>query len=136
MISLNTVRLNQNQHNSSTGYKFNDTQMLNKKTALRDSFESSQKQVRFKGLFGKIFKSLDDKFAKPSTLEELQQLAKEAHYYERPLGNALYRGDFKGIVSKAKIIEILEVERDKADMGGTRDRFQRYIDMIKKEYQS
>jgi cysteinyl-tRNA synthetase len=137
MINFNSVGLYQNQYSSTANNKVNNSQMfLKKNIVLTDSFESSQKQIRFKESLDKVIRSLDDKFAKPATLEELQELAKQAHVYSRPLENGIYRKDFKGIVSKEKIIEILEAERDKADMQGTKDRFQRLINDVKKLYQS
>jgi hypothetical protein len=127
MINFNFVGLYQNQHNYSTDYKFNNVQISCKKTVLNDSFESSEKQAKFKGYFDVINPNV-------TPLQRLKNLAEEAHYSFRPLSNAIQRKDFDGEITKEEIISILEQERDKADMQGTKQRFQRLIDNIEKEY--
>jgi len=92
------------------------------------------KEVAFAGRFMNWLKELDKKYAPAPTLEELQKLAKEAQYHHVPLGNAIYRGDFKGVVSKKTIIEILQSELSKAKYTGTKQRYERLIQKVQKDY--
>jgi len=87
---------------------------------------------------GNPFKSLINIFdvwnPKVTPLERLQHLAEEAQNNSRPLHNAIHRGDFKGVIPKEKIIEIIKSELDKAEYTATKQGYQRLIDSINKKY--
>jgi len=72
---------------------------------------------------------------KVTPLERLQHLAEEAQTYSEPLSDAMYRKDFKGIISKEKIVEILKSAQAKADrVTGAYEDFQELIDHVKKTH--
>ncbi len=67
-------------------------------------------------------------------LKRFMNLVEEAQNHFKPLSSSIYRGDFKEKIEKGKMLEILTEQRDKAEMTGTKERYQRLIDKIEKEY--
>ena len=132
MIAINSVGLCSNQRNYSINNKVNDLQISQSKNiSLNDSFESTQKQIRFMGIADKIFRFLDDRFAKPAIFEEFIKDAKLAHNHIDPLMDAIRRGDYEGMEEKG--IEILEQEKAKAEWTGVKQGFDEAIRRLKEK---
>jgi hypothetical protein len=85
-----------------------------KDTALSDSFESSQKQVEFKGFLDKAFKSIDDKFAIPATVEDFRKFVISFRNNPLSLANIIKRGDFKGMEDDA--LKVLQEEKHRFNL--------------------
>jgi len=92
-------------------------------------------EVAFSGNFFTSFIRLFDSINPNVTpLERLQHLAEEAQNHHAPLGDAIYRGDFKGVIPKEKIVEILQIELKKAEFTGIKQGYHRLIEKVQKDY--
>jgi|GEM_PF-3411335 len=80
------------------------------------------------------FKAFIDLFIKRPPIVELKELAREAHFHSRPLEVSIYRRDFQEKISKNEIIQVLENEKEKADMSGIQERYNRLIKYINENY--
>jgi len=104
------------------------------KSPATDVFSGSKTSLQNKNNEKPSFKGFIDLFVKRDPLVILKEIAKEAHIHSRSLEEAIHREDFKGIIPKDTIIQILEKEQSKAKMNGKKKDFQILIDKVNQDY--
>ena len=102
------------------------------KTPVHDVYSGSVQQNTNKEKLS--FKAFIDLFVKRDPVVILKELARDAQLHSRPLENSIHRFDYKEIIPKNTIIEILEAEKSKAKMLGKKEDYDRLIKVVNEEY--
>jgi len=117
--------------NSNDPNKYNFLQTNNNKTNSPAITSCKSNNIAFNAsTLNKLSNVFDAWNPKVTPLERLQNLAQRALNQHEPLGDAIYRGDFKGIIKKEDIIKILKEQRDNTECNGIKQVINIYIQHV------